>query len=480
MDRMCIFWRVCRYLKRIFGFSAKSKSESSSIFVLNKDCFDAIFDWLSIEDVCSLGQTCKQMQQIAGEHFRSNYSAIEINGGASNLHAMTRRYKKISHFKQFIKSVSHHNGRSHYDELRSISYIELNCDRFASLNRLCFSHVALSKAKIERIKPILGRIETLRLRDCRFEGDFYDDFLRLCTNLKQLHVQDIDFKKLKFRIENIVYIVSYPSDNSEYKWLQQKYPLLEHFELTPKKNDRITELKTFFQQNPNLSSFSTNSKFFCANQNLFMETDAKLDSLIVTEGNRQSEHLEQFYNGLNELYVRGFYRKLHLFVQNYVQSSLDSDVLRCALEKLYIDAWQFPSFYENLPFLSGLNISELGIIDTLNFNYMKILAENLRNLERMYLANATFDDILAFCRYAPNLKRIKIQHFSNEFIASDEMLDVRFLNRERQKLDGANKMVIFVMEQLYLKTKRTLGRTNFDLVELKRVESCEWFDHFAL
>lgn len=47
---------------------------SVQMFRLNIDCFDEIFDYLSMEDLYSLGETCTRMQQIAGQYFKSHYS----------------------------------------------------------------------------------------------------------------------------------------------------------------------------------------------------------------------------------------------------------------------------------------------------------------------------------------------------------------------------------------------------------------------
>lgn len=339
------------------------------------------------------------------------------------------------------------------------------------MNKLCFVQWALSKAKIECMKPIFARIETLQVKDCKVEGDFYENFLRYCTNLKQLHVQDVDFTKMKMQIECFVYIVSDSTKEPQYGWLFQEYPLLEHFELTPSKNVKIP-LLMFFQKNPKLRSFSTNSNFFCANLNSFMKTASKLESLIV-DGSCDRDTPRKFYNGLNKLYQQGFYEKLHLRVRNGVESNLDSNIIQNALEVLYVDVRHCQSFHENLPFLGALHIKELGIFDSFYVPYMETLAKNLIKLEGLRLTNATFKNILAYIRYAPNLKSIQIQNLLIKDHVNNEVLDVSFLNRERQKLIGANKVVIYVKEHLFLLTKWATKRIDLDLIELKRIESCK-------
>lgn len=52
---------------------------NSSIFSLNVDCLEMIFDFLSLEDVCSIGRTCRGLRDIAGDYFYRVYSSKPIN-----------------------------------------------------------------------------------------------------------------------------------------------------------------------------------------------------------------------------------------------------------------------------------------------------------------------------------------------------------------------------------------------------------------
>lgn len=408
-----------------FGIRAK---KSTSILVLSKECFDVIFEWLSVEELYLFGQTCKHLQQITGEYFQRTYTDIDIKNDEFGICAMARpltgQYIPFTSFDRFVTNISLHSN-SFYDGLKSINYFELNADKFTSLTELCFDHMALSQEKINLIKPVLARIQILRVNDCRFEGDFYTNFLQFCTNLKRLHMTDVDFKTLRFKVENFVYIVSYTHEENACDWLFQKYPMLEHFELLPR-NGKVCEIQTFFEQNPNVRSFSTNLKFLNANLNALMKSDTRLDCLIINKSRKTSRNLAKLYNGLNQLYKRGFFEKLQLYTENYVDSGyVDLDVTTNALEKLSISVTQFPSFYENLPFLSQLNIIELGIFDEYNFDYdMEILAKNLCKLERLHLANGTANDLLTFIRYAPKLQIIRIQSLRIEIDLQDEVLDL--------------------------------------------------------
>lgn len=67
------------------------------------------------------------------------------------------------------------------------------------------------------------------------------------------------------------------------------------------------------------------------------------------------------------------------------------------------------------------------------------------------------------------------------FCRSDtKVLSLPAMNREREKLHGAQKMTIYVREDIYLATKWALIKNQFSLIRLKRIDSFEWihdFDH---
>ena len=92
----------------------------------------------------------------------------------------------------------------------------------------------------------------------------------------------------------------------------------------------------------------------------------------------------------------------------------------------------------------------------------------------------THADILPFIFHAVKLRSIKVQHFIIEYgvdfdaqrrqkrFFNESFLHLAALNRERKRLNGAKKVIIYINNNLYLKTKWAIGPTDFDLVEMKR------------
>lgn len=84
----------------------------AKIFKLDIDCFDEVFEYLSLKDLHSVGQTCKFMQQVAGQYFRRNYIKAEKFTNDDGIYTVSSGSNrvKISGFNQFINYTSHYHN----------------------------------------------------------------------------------------------------------------------------------------------------------------------------------------------------------------------------------------------------------------------------------------------------------------------------------------------------------------------------------
>lgn len=439
------------------GLISKSHSIEGShaaIFRLNIDCFEAIFDYLSLKDLHSFGQTCQAMQQTAGDYFHRNFKSAEkfsANDGIytvySNNEGVSNERTQTSGFNQFINYISHY-----YEEMEPLHYIRSHSDEFTAIDRIYLVCLVISSTKIDCLQKILPKITVVQLRQCTLMGDFRD-FLDHFKHLKRLYVQD-DFDII---------------DESGNPWLLRQYPTLELLQLTLRYPFRISELSTFFEQNPNVRNFSTGSRSLWENRHDLLQCKAKLEWLEI-------QMLDNFYRTLidirlicellNQLYERGFYMRLHLFVKRVDQKSSEQLTSVHGLERLSIR--QFSESF-SLPQLSHLK--ELTILDGSNAKDMDILAENLVNLERVILQNASVRDILPFICHSVKLNKVKFVPNTNETI-----LKLATLNEKREKLTGARKVTIYVPDNIFLATKwkTNNGVTNLNMIEIKRADSYEW------
>ena len=228
--------------------------------------------------------------------------------------------------------------------------------------------------------------------------------------------------------------------------------------------------------NPNVRSFGINASMLMRNAPVLMATDATIDTLIVYDIGKTVQKVSEKKNLLNvlrQLFQRSFYRTLTL---NDVESLPEYwNSLKCPVEKLHMHNCIY-NF--ELPVMSILdNVKELQITskDWISLNAEEI-AKNLKQLEKLYIAFDTWDYysivISSFVRYSIELTTIKTSHHNN----LDKYLvrGLKTWRKERAKLAGANKVTIFVQENVYLKTKWATKTIEHSLIEIKRDSSCQW------
>lgn len=446
-----------------------------SIFKLNVDCLDKIFDYLSVGDLQSFGQTCKTMQQVTGAYFKINYVAApkfcENDGIYTEYHGhdgATQR-ANTSAFNEFITYMSHY-----YEKMHPLKYVELHSNEFASMNHIYLVCVySLNKTRIRCIQQVLSKVETVQVRNSTVEGDFYETLLKFCGNLKQLYVQEADVGHRRSWNNQI--------DNN--KWLLHSYASLEHFELIPKSSYHIPELIPFFERNQSVRSFSTSSTCLWNHKDEFLKSNVKLDILEVKffstyydvdSDDSDFSIMSSICNLLNELYERGFYKRLHFYVPRLNHKCSELLVSVHGLEKLCIK-----EFSESFNLVHLTNLKELDILNGGNAGDMEILSNSLVNLQRLFLRNASYNMLLPFIRRSMKLMKVKL--FPNRKDSSDSsILKILTLNMEREKLCGADKVTIFVPDNIFLATKWKInnGSTNLNLVEMRRTDSYEWDNHY--
>lgn len=97
----------------------------------------------------------------------------------------------------------------------------------------------------------------------------------------------------------------------------------------------------------------------------------------------------------------------------------------------------------------------------------------LPNLERVYFEDGSTDDIFPFIRSSPKLKIVKFyrlqggSHYRGFF-------DLTLFNKERKKLAGACKVIIYINENLICWHMASNYKIKYKLVELDRFQWFEW------
>lgn len=423
-------------------------TSKTTIFNLTTDCCDEIFDYLTTKDLHSIGSTCKAMQKVAGEFFKRNWTRTEqftyadgINIGyfdqdnvynRTDLSAFTRYVTNISHYHDFntapLRFIKAHNT-----ELESMKGLYLVCN-------------LINEEKVDYFRKILPKIKLLTIQQCTARGNFYDVFLKFCEIVKHFRL-----------IECMI-------SSSGNPWMINKFPKLEHFHLILREEMEIHELAHFFQQNPNVQSFKVTINFLHMNRNLLMNSEAKLSRLFVEDFKYDSkEKTKESIELLKQLHEKGFYKRLHLTFEKINQEMCDQIALLPALEKVRFKESSNNGIYS---LQSLINLKMLSLPRGIKASDIEVLAINLVNLEKITASITTSDDILPFMRHSKNLKKAKVYLDSG-------ILSLAKLNKEREKLADARKVFIYVRDNTFLATKWKghYGETNFNLVEMRRLNS---------
>ncbi|XP_031635406.1 uncharacterized protein LOC116348520 [Contarinia nasturtii] len=266
--------------------AVNGEQQLADIFKLNIDCFEEVFDYLSLKDLAAMGQTCKRMQRIAGHCFQLNYGAAEadFNKGGFDLNGV-----KIDCFNKFLQNVYFMYGGKEDENARynrMINFIT-QLKHSTSFKKIDISDFRSKMPRINEIKEVLSKAESVRIHGYD-ENENELDALTACSNLKYLSLR------------------------KGHRWMHRIYPSLEHIELSYGFRAKIPEIKIFFDLNTTIKQFSVDMTLFWSIRELFKNSNIKFDILAINydDGDGIVE-FQLFCRLLNELYDSGFYKKLH-------------------------------------------------------------------------------------------------------------------------------------------------------------------------
>lgn len=248
--------------------------DPSPIFELNVDCWEEIFDWLSVTDLHSFGQTCKFFHRIAGKYFEWKYRRVlvQVYNETMNFY-----WKELKGFNEFVQRLSFYDTEPD----SSLLYASANCN---APNELKIVNVRSCNLDYNRLENMLASVEVLTFINLFIPDEFLESILEMCaTNLRRLTI-----------------------DKSERcDWMHLKYPKLQHLELCACQS--VQELVEFFKSNPNVRSFSAVAEIILEYQRELMASNIELYDLTVvgrtTRGGVSS--------ALIDLHKRGFFKHLH-------------------------------------------------------------------------------------------------------------------------------------------------------------------------
>lgn len=407
-----------------------SKS-SPQIFKLNVDCFEHLFEWLSLDELLAFRCTCKRMKAVVDYYIRLNYPRL---------------------LRLCIKNRQ---------TLTDLSDTRLNY--YEWIRHLYIWTIGLNDTHIEGIKYILDQLETLKLCWVQIAGDFYETLLKYCPHLKYLGVTTDTVPDTIIGTGN--------------EWLRRRYPTLEHFEIEIRLSSdepfQCTELLEFFEQNPNIRIFSMDSAFLLTSHQLLLGSKMKLDRLDIYV----NHELNLICNLTNELYKNAFYEQLHLY------NSRNEELYRNQAHHLWafsniekLNFYSLPDDFHIPPTVASIRKLSIHMCSLFPLDMPKMMATSFINLRQIEIQYARVHEIRPFICHALKLKEIKIWKLLTDNADETKLRYFIALNREREQLENqTRKVTIFIDEKSFMRMKWASTLT-FSSIELKQIESCE-LDH---
>lgn len=396
------------------------------IFNLIVDCFEKVFDYLSIKDLHSFGQTCTRMQHVVGHFYQQQLSETYFQ------HAGLREYVGLWKYVKNLRIQS--NGSKS---------INVDWNVFESVKRISFHFVPNLDAVKKMPKKILEEMEYVELYNCEMTEPILESFVGLCMNVKYLkiHGKDVD-------------------DG----WLTHKFPKLEHLRWYPrgdKKKVMGTKLQNFFEQNPSLHSFATFTDFLQVNPTALV--GIKLDDFHICESWDQVD-----CDLLTTLHDNGVYNRLHIQFICPRQEHID----RLSSLKGLVGFSTF-AFVEDVDLSALVNLKELRFGRNIKcVTDVPALARSLINLNEVRFQSwpYTMDDIMPFIRLSAKLTKIILYRG-----IPDDFKNLDAMNRERKKLRAetlyVSKVTIYISETSYLDIKWKTTEMDMELIEIRRLDS---------
>lgn len=444
--------------------------QDADIFKLDIDCYEELFEYLSLGDLISVGKTCKFLQRIAGYILQLNYKNIGCLavGKKIFIYDAFRKidYTNVEHLYGFITTISIDpaNTKSYmnkYDKYASHGKKEkilADLSKFRRLRKIVFILWDFYKSDMEANKVIFSKVESLHIcGGARIpKGCFHENVLTFFPNLKRLEILGL---------------------LSRYRtWLKQTYPTLQSFGIFPSLDIKsCLEIPIFLELNPNIRTFETSSRYIWEYRDSLLTANVKLDNLLIQDSRVD---IGTICGLLNELHERGFYKRLHFHYYDgihrcsypFSQQKIDQLASLEALVTLHLDCER-----KNITLSALKNLEELYVDNSKYITDLSATATNLRNLKEIYFYQTSFDDIRTFIHRSMGLRKITLHKPTYSYYVyrySDyEPIDIVTLNIDRMKLPNAMKTTIYVEDGMFLAIKWAHKETDLSLIRLKRIDS---------
>lgn len=416
------------------------EQKQRNIFVLNVNCFDLIFDYLSIKDLCAVGNTCKHLQNIAGEYFRRMYPSKSINfNRTTDGHIVQRVDGLNTNFGQYAQQLDFFNNN-----LDIFRYAATNGSK--SLKSIQFDVKSLSVCHSDCLANIIKSVENVTFFRCFEHTEPFHNLLRHCPNLTCLTL--------------------YNWPVTEYDWLSQKYAKLDCFEVFGMFAGKYESLVQFLQLNQHIKKLRTSIGIVQA-LDLVESAHLKLDELSFIVNGIDQMITKAFRDRINRMHQSEYFMELQMFCYwgNEFIFYIDDIKNVRSLSTVQI-AYNRPDDMDHLAtaLITLEHLKELLFFHcSISREQAHILSQYLKKLEKIHLGCDNITTAIPFICKSSTLKTLEIGQ--TDF---DEHLHIKRMNAERGKLSDAVKITIYIPEETFLNIKWKFQDIRFRWIHFKR------------
>lgn len=427
------------------------KEKPPLYLMLIADCWEHIFDYLSLIDILRMGKTCRRMNRMAGYYMREYYPELEFEWHEGRIETryiteyvclQTDFYPYIGRLQILWEKSNALELLSSFNTFSALKVIDIDC------KKLCESQ----HESISNISNVLKNVEKINLTGYEIVGIF-EKIANFCPKLKRM--------KVNCGMED------------HGRFFSQYFPTLEYLRYSATKYPRINELELFLEKHSKLRTFHTDFDFFWANRDVLSQTNIQLDLLIVRFVKfSRTIPLDEFIEFSKTLYDRKFYKMLQLTFIQHIGRDIDHERMSHAITLLPQLKKMVLNSDPNLDLSRFTNLKELRIYKFDSDTNIELLAKSLPKLEQLVVWRASIETILPFIRHTKNLKTVKMWYQNLPFYY---YFNLSTLNDERKKLENACQVSIYTGDEYYLRPKWKSHNFNLelDLVKIMRLDSLD-------
>lgn len=272
------------------------------------------------------------------------------------------------------------------------------------------------------------------------------------------NVKTIGAVNCEFADKNTAYLLSKCKKIESLAFSVSKHPVKSQISLRP--YPTLRNLEIHFDSKANVLE-----AFEC-----IIEENPHLDELVLSFQKEHERFMAEVFDELDAMYTRGIYKRLYLMFDkksmvaehiNRLTTMQGLFGLSCSYTISIIDDHM-------------ADIAKLQNLRFLNINWIldcaDEIAKELQQLIELDVSVITIDAILSFVRFSGNLVTFHIEQI-RAFEEFKTKFDAVALDAERNKLDYARKLMIYIPEKKFMQLKWSSVNVDSRLVKFKREES---------